>query len=68
MTVKRILMKIIIVVSHTFEKKRKRLLWLLKPPLCVNFDWVLRVNSPQNLRPPKDHTLGNENGHFMLPQ
>ncbi|XP_017724713.1 PREDICTED: MAM and LDL-receptor class A domain-containing protein 1 isoform X2 [Rhinopithecus bieti] len=33
--------------------------------LADNFDWVLGVGSHQSLRPPKDHTLGNENGHFM---
>ncbi|XP_027784436.2 MAM and LDL-receptor class A domain-containing protein 1 [Marmota flaviventris] len=34
--------------------------------LAENFDWVLGIGSHQSLRrPPKDHTLGNENGHFM---
>ncbi|XP_023613828.1 MAM and LDL-receptor class A domain-containing protein 1 [Myotis lucifugus] len=33
--------------------------------LAENFDWVLGVGSHQSLRPPKDHTLGNENGHFL---
>uniref|UniRef100_A0A8C5VYQ1 MAM and LDL-receptor class A domain-containing protein 1 n=1 Tax=Microcebus murinus TaxID=30608 RepID=A0A8C5VYQ1_MICMU len=33
--------------------------------LADNFDWVLGVGSHQSLRPPRDHTLGNENGHFM---
>ncbi|KAM5235404.1 MAM and LDL-receptor class A domain-containing protein 1 [Ctenodactylus gundi] len=33
--------------------------------LAENFDWILGTGSHQSLRPPKDHTLGNENGHFM---
>ncbi|XP_058525682.1 MAM and LDL-receptor class A domain-containing protein 1 [Ochotona princeps] len=33
--------------------------------LAENFDWVLGVGSHQSLRPPEDHTLGNENGHFI---
>ncbi|XP_016068757.1 PREDICTED: MAM and LDL-receptor class A domain-containing protein 1-like [Miniopterus natalensis] len=33
--------------------------------LAENFDWVLGVGSHQSLRPHKDHTLGNENGHFL---
>lgn len=33
--------------------------------LAENFDWILGVGSHQSLRPPKDHTLGNENGHFL---
>ncbi|XP_077628606.1 MAM and LDL-receptor class A domain-containing protein 1 [Crocuta crocuta] len=33
--------------------------------LAENFDWILGVGSPQSLRPLKDHTLGNENGHFL---
>uniref|UniRef100_A0A8C5KA78 MAM and LDL receptor class A domain containing 1 n=1 Tax=Jaculus jaculus TaxID=51337 RepID=A0A8C5KA78_JACJA len=30
-----------------------------------NFDWVLGVGSHRSQRPPKDHTLENEDGHFM---
>lgn len=33
--------------------------------LADNFDWVLGVGSHQSLRPPKDHTLGNENGRLL---
>lgn len=33
--------------------------------LAENFDWILGIGSHQSLRPPKDHTLGNENGHFL---
>lgn len=33
--------------------------------LAENFDWVLGVGSHQSLRPPKDHTLGNENGRLL---
>ncbi|KAM8802301.1 MAM and LDL-receptor class A domain-containing protein 1 [Rhynchonycteris naso] len=36
-----------------------------KNSLAENFDWVLGLGSHQSLRPPKDHTLGNENGHFL---
>ncbi|MBZ3887912.1 MAM and LDL-receptor class A domain-containing protein 1 [Sciurus carolinensis] len=47
--------------SCTFEKG-----WCgWKNSLTENFDWVLGIGSHQSLRPPKDHTLGNENGHFM---
>ncbi|MBN3307352.1 MALR1 protein, partial [Amia calva] len=30
-----------------------------------NFDWVLGLGVTQSLRPPTDHTLGDENGHFV---
>ncbi|EFB14977.1 hypothetical protein PANDA_019450 [Ailuropoda melanoleuca] len=33
--------------------------------LAENFDWALGNGSHQSLRPPKDHTLGNKNGHFL---
>uniref|UniRef100_A0A8C3C7D9 MAM and LDL receptor class A domain containing 1 n=1 Tax=Cairina moschata TaxID=8855 RepID=A0A8C3C7D9_CAIMO len=33
--------------------------------LADNFDWVLGVGSPQSLRPPRDHTLGNRTGKFL---
>ncbi|XP_053429225.1 MAM and LDL-receptor class A domain-containing protein 1 [Nycticebus coucang] len=47
--------------SCTFEKG-----WCgWQNSLADSFDWVLGVGSHQSLRPPKDHTLGNENGHFM---
>ncbi|XP_064410804.1 MAM and LDL-receptor class A domain-containing protein 1 [Latimeria chalumnae] len=47
--------------SCTFE--RGRCGW--KNSLADNFDWVLGVGSSQSLRPPSDHTLGNEIGHFL---
>ncbi|XP_048223736.1 MAM and LDL-receptor class A domain-containing protein 1 [Perognathus longimembris pacificus] len=47
--------------SCTFEKG-----WCgWQNSLAENFDWVLGIGSPQSQRPPRDHTLGNENGHFM---
>ncbi|KAM6162719.1 MAM and LDL-receptor class A domain-containing protein 1 [Erethizon dorsatum] len=47
--------------SCTFEKG-----WCgWQNSLAENFDWILGIGSHQSLRPPKDHTLGNENGHFM---
>ncbi|XP_023487707.2 MAM and LDL-receptor class A domain-containing protein 1 [Equus caballus] len=47
--------------SCTFEKG-----WCgWQNSLAENFDWVLGVGSHQSLRPPRDHTLGNENGHFL---
>uniref|UniRef100_A0A8C6QSZ3 MAM and LDL receptor class A domain containing 1 n=2 Tax=Nannospalax galili TaxID=1026970 RepID=A0A8C6QSZ3_NANGA len=36
-----------------------------KNSLAENFDWVLGIGSHQSQRPPKDHTLGNESGHFL---
>uniref|UniRef100_A0A4W3GUH2 MAM and LDL receptor class A domain containing 1 n=1 Tax=Callorhinchus milii TaxID=7868 RepID=A0A4W3GUH2_CALMI len=36
-----------------------------KNSLADNFDWILGEGSFQSPRPSKDHTLGNENGHFM---
>ncbi|XP_040501291.1 MAM and LDL-receptor class A domain-containing protein 1 [Ursus maritimus] len=33
--------------------------------LAENFDWALGNGSHRSLRPPKDHTLGNKNGHFL---
>ncbi|KAG2458289.1 MALR1 protein, partial [Polypterus senegalus] len=32
--------------------------------LADNFDWVIGLGSLQSLRPPVDHTLGTQNGHF----
>ncbi|KAM9230178.1 MAM and LDL-receptor class A domain-containing protein 1 [Dugong dugon] len=47
--------------SCTFEKG-----WCgWQNSLAENFNWVLGVGSHQNLRPPTDHTLGNETGHFL---
>ncbi|XP_054550654.1 MAM and LDL-receptor class A domain-containing protein 1 [Talpa occidentalis] len=47
--------------SCTFEKG-----WCgWQNSLAENFDWALGVGSHQSLRPPKDHTLGNANGHFL---
>lgn len=34
--------------------------------LADNFDWVLGVGSPQSLRPPRDHTLGNRTGMLSV--
>lgn len=46
--------------SCTFEKG-----WCgWQNSLAENFDWILGVGSPQSLRPPRDHTLGNENGRL----
>ncbi|XP_055449902.1 MAM and LDL-receptor class A domain-containing protein 1 isoform X1 [Psammomys obesus] len=36
-----------------------------KNSLAENSDWVSGIASHQSQRPPKDHTLGNEHGHFM---
>ncbi|XP_051007238.1 MAM and LDL-receptor class A domain-containing protein 1 [Acomys russatus] len=33
--------------------------------VAENSDWVLGIGSHKSQRPPKDHTLGNEHGHFM---
>ncbi|KAM4705173.1 MAM and LDL-receptor class A domain-containing protein 1 [Rhinophrynus dorsalis] len=33
--------------------------------LADNFDWMLGGHSSQALRPPTDHTIGNEKGHFL---
>lgn len=47
--------------SCTFEKG-----WCgWQNSLAENFDWVLGIGSHQSLRPPKDHTLGNENGRWF---
>ncbi|XP_057354250.1 MAM and LDL-receptor class A domain-containing protein 1 [Manis pentadactyla] len=47
--------------SCTFEKG-----WCgWQNSLAENFDWILGVGSHQSLRPPKDHTLGNGDGHFL---
>ncbi|XP_031229155.1 MAM and LDL-receptor class A domain-containing protein 1 [Mastomys coucha] len=47
--------------SCTFEKG-----WCgWKNSLAENSDWVLGIGSHKSQRPPKDHTLGNEHGHFM---
>ncbi|XP_051465140.1 MAM and LDL-receptor class A domain-containing protein 1 [Apus apus] len=47
--------------SCTFENGRCG--W--QNSLADNFNWVLGVSSPQSLRPPGDHTLGNRTGHFL---
>uniref|UniRef100_A0A803V093 MAM and LDL receptor class A domain containing 1 n=1 Tax=Ficedula albicollis TaxID=59894 RepID=A0A803V093_FICAL len=47
--------------SCTFESGRCG--WQNSP--ADSFNWVLGVSSPQSLRPPKDHTLGNRTGHFL---
>ncbi|XP_063032459.1 MAM and LDL-receptor class A domain-containing protein 1 [Melospiza melodia melodia] len=47
--------------SCTFENGRCG--W--QNSLADNFRWVLGVSSPQSLRPPGDHTLGNRTGHFL---
>ncbi|KAJ8279818.1 hypothetical protein COCON_G00068840 [Conger conger] len=47
--------------SCTFE--RGRCGW--KSSLADNFDWTLGVGSVQSFRPHFDHTLGNEEGHFV---
>ncbi|XP_052012808.1 MAM and LDL-receptor class A domain-containing protein 1 [Apodemus sylvaticus] len=36
-----------------------------KNSLAENSDWLLGIGSHQSQRPPEDHTLGNEHGHFM---
>uniref|UniRef100_A0AAY4DRE8 MAM domain-containing protein n=1 Tax=Denticeps clupeoides TaxID=299321 RepID=A0AAY4DRE8_9TELE len=36
-----------------------------KKSLADNFDWTLGVGSIQSIRPPFDHTLKNEHGHFV---
>ncbi|XP_037829280.1 MAM and LDL-receptor class A domain-containing protein 1 isoform X2 [Kryptolebias marmoratus] len=36
-----------------------------KTSLADNFDWALGTGSVQSIRPPYDHTLMNENGHFV---
>ncbi|XP_076428807.1 MAM and LDL-receptor class A domain-containing protein 1 [Peromyscus maniculatus bairdii] len=47
--------------SCTFEKG-----WCgWKNSLAENSDWVSGIGSHKSQRPPKDHTLGNEHGHFM---
>ncbi|XP_058153872.1 MAM and LDL-receptor class A domain-containing protein 1 isoform X2 [Dasypus novemcinctus] len=30
-----------------------------------SFDWALGAGAPRSLRPPEDHTLGTEDGHFL---
>nr|XP_009936237.1 PREDICTED: MAM and LDL-receptor class A domain-containing protein 1 [Opisthocomus hoazin] len=47
--------------SCTFENGRCG--W--QNSLADSFNWVLGVSSPQSLRPPRDHTLGNQNGQFL---
>ncbi|XP_027514472.1 MAM and LDL-receptor class A domain-containing protein 1 [Corapipo altera] len=47
--------------SCTFENGRCG--W--KNSLADNFNWVLRISSPQSLRPSRDHTFGNRTGHFL---
>ncbi|XP_066047695.1 MAM and LDL-receptor class A domain-containing protein 1 [Chamaea fasciata] len=47
--------------SCTFENGRCG--W--QNSLADSFNWVLGVSSPQSLRPPRDHTLGNRTGHFL---
>ncbi|XP_040921930.1 MAM and LDL-receptor class A domain-containing protein 1 [Toxotes jaculatrix] len=36
-----------------------------KSSLADNFDWALGTGSVQSIRPPYDHTLMDENGHFV---
>uniref|UniRef100_A0AAQ5YMQ9 MAM domain-containing protein n=1 Tax=Amphiprion ocellaris TaxID=80972 RepID=A0AAQ5YMQ9_AMPOC len=36
-----------------------------KSSLADNFDWTLGTGSVQSIRPPYDHTLMDENGHFV---
>ncbi|KAM9839717.1 MAM and LDL-receptor class A domain-containing protein 1 [Aulostomus maculatus] len=36
-----------------------------KSSLADNFDWSLGTGSVQSIRPPYDHTLKDENGHFV---
>uniref|UniRef100_A0A4W5L315 MAM domain-containing protein n=1 Tax=Hucho hucho TaxID=62062 RepID=A0A4W5L315_9TELE len=36
-----------------------------KSSLADTFDWALGVGSVQGIRPPFDHTLKNEHGHFV---
>ncbi|XP_047424790.1 MAM and LDL-receptor class A domain-containing protein 1 isoform X2 [Mugil cephalus] len=36
-----------------------------KSSLADNFDWTLGTGSVQSIRPPFDHTLMDENGHFV---
>ncbi|XP_036044862.1 MAM and LDL-receptor class A domain-containing protein 1 [Onychomys torridus] len=47
--------------SCTFEKG----LCGWKNSLAENSDWVSGIGSHKSQRPPKDHTLGNEHGHFI---
>ncbi|XP_071341063.1 MAM and LDL-receptor class A domain-containing protein 1 isoform X4 [Trachinotus anak] len=47
--------------SCSFEKGRCG--W--KSSLADNFDWTLGTGSVQGIRPPYDHTLMDENGHFV---
>uniref|UniRef100_A0A8C3PNX2 MAM and LDL receptor class A domain containing 1 n=1 Tax=Calidris pygmaea TaxID=425635 RepID=A0A8C3PNX2_9CHAR len=47
--------------SCTFENGRCG--W--QNSLADSFNWVLGVSSPQSLRPPGDHTLGNTTGKFL---
>uniref|UniRef100_A0A669R080 MAM and LDL receptor class A domain containing 1 n=1 Tax=Phasianus colchicus TaxID=9054 RepID=A0A669R080_PHACC len=47
--------------SCTFENGRCG--W--QNSLADSFDWVLGAGSPQSLRPPRDHTLGNRTGQFL---
>nr|AGN95663.1 Diet1 [Gallus gallus] len=47
--------------SCTFENGRCG--W--QNSLADSFDWVLGAGSPQSLRPPRDHTLGNRSGQFL---
>lgn len=48
--------------SCTFENGRCG--W--QNSLADNFNWVLGVSSPQSLRPPGDHTLGNRTGMLSV--
>lgn len=48
--------------SCTFENGRCG--W--QNSLADNFNWVLGVSSPQSLRPPGDHTLGNRTGMSLV--
>lgn len=48
--------------SCSFENSRCG--W--KSSLADSFDWSLGTGSSQSIRPPHDHTLQNELGHFMF--
>ncbi|XP_056155204.1 MAM and LDL-receptor class A domain-containing protein 1 [Lampris incognitus] len=50
--------------SCSFENGRCG--WKSSP--ADNFDWTLGTGSVQSIRPPFDHTLENENGHFVYLQ
>ncbi|XP_041421793.1 MAM and LDL-receptor class A domain-containing protein 1 isoform X2 [Xenopus laevis] len=37
-----------------------------KNSVADSYDWALGKHSIQALRPPRDHTIGNEDGHFLF--